>query len=80
MVMKRNGSFAFIQDHERPGTDLPPERTLRFCPVRTCARGADEAAEPRVVADGFDIASRSLTLRRSRVCWVEAGERRCARL
>lgn len=79
-VMKRNGSFAFIQDREQRGTDIPPERTLQFCPVRTCTHGEFDPSEPTIVAAGFDIKASSLSLRRSRVCWIEAGERRCARL
>ena len=82
-VLKRNGSFAWIQDrNERGSGDFPQDlrRTLQVCQVRTCARGTDEPARPRAVAEGFDIKARSLFRRGSRIYWTEGGERRSATL
>jgi hypothetical protein len=75
-VLKRNGSFAWIQDATAQGGGL--DRTVQVCTLRSCARGPSRAAAPVIVAQSPMIAARSLSRRRSRVYWVENGERRSA--
>jgi hypothetical protein len=77
-VLKRNGSFAWIQRAELQYGVI--ERTVQICPLRTCARGPRRSAVPTVVANSKTISPVSLTLRGSRVFWIEGGKRRWSRL
>jgi hypothetical protein len=79
-VLKRSGSFAWVQDRREGGVVGEPRRTLMACRISSCARGANDAPQPTVVADGFDVEAKSLTVRGSRIHWIEAGQRRSARL
>jgi hypothetical protein len=82
-VLTRSGSFAWIQDRNERGSGGIPEdvrRTVQVCTVAACARGRYDPARPEAIADGFDIEARSLFRRKSRIFWVEAGERRSAPL
>jgi hypothetical protein len=77
-VLKRNGSFAWIQNAYLQYGIV--ERTVQICPLRTCARGPRRSAAPTVVANSKTISPVSLTLRGSRIFWIEGGKRRSSRL
>jgi hypothetical protein len=79
MVLKRNGSFAWIQDQRPDGGTDPRIRTVNTCPVRTCPR-RDTPDQTEVKDEGTGIVPGSLTLHGSRISWIKDGQRRSARL
>jgi hypothetical protein len=77
-VLKRNGSFAWVQDSSPAGGAL--ERSVLTCRISTCARGPSRSAQPEVVGQSLGIRPASLRRRGSRVFWIEDGQRRSAPL
>jgi hypothetical protein len=73
IVLKRNGSVAWIQNVPSPAT-----RQVVFCKLRDCLKTPDPM--PAVVDSGRGIAPRSLELHRGRVTWLRDGQRQSARL
>jgi hypothetical protein len=77
-VLRRNGSFAWIQDRDDQAEGA--RRTVRRCTVFTCRPGGRDQADAPVLAEGFDIVARSFGLHGRRACWTQAGARRCERV
>jgi hypothetical protein len=78
-ALKRNGSFAWIQDTRRGSPQGALERAVNVCPIRLC-RSQPEGPQPRVVAQGLTIDPHSLSRRGPRLAWIQDGRRRCVEL